>query len=664
MTSQQENIPNDPPTTYGEFNIFDLLDEASIGPDSSPAPMQTRAPFKGQQDVSQNGVNRTNSTPYAGSNREVADGMGYAVSDPRQALDVDVQEYAYTPKPPTYPPPHQQVGQSSSELADDGALAYMHRIPRSRTSPSNSFLAWSASRANASWSSSNNQQRQPQLLVHGHPSSFSRDTPVQMHSGNEIARSAQYAGSSVSLPGANQQQSQIYSYGATSFAQQRIPRPLMQTTATNSGLVGGAGAANDVTPERPETQTSFKQTNFASVPLSSSPATIAHKSTAEPNTATNRPSALSEAPSDAPSEDYVVSISSSASESLIADLPLSFKSASEAREFLDRRKKFEFKNDDVEQVEANQEYWVRRIMRACMKGSYLDASTQTKSKRSLNEDEAAEWYRWQKEHAKPVSDALGMAGIDDVVESKAWLILDEILSTHKFGFAFSSFKADTSLRCSKRLEEAIAMIEGYGILRYDILAERKFKDKDFAKSPVKYVQGKFQNLWVNYGKAVRNGNRNKGKEASDKATTDTASGQQSSDKTRKTPANVLSSFFSKEEIKEFMKELTRTKISGTQVDASGGEDSTNNDVDDEEAEGLEETDAVEEASSFLDDNLYDSGVGQVSTTAGRSMPSGRAPTAVSTPLAQPPTTPDSSTAFVVQPSRLKRRRMLSRDSEP
>lgn len=186
-----------------------------------------------------------------------------------------------------------------------------------------------------------------------------------------------------------------------------------------------------------------------------------------------------------------------------SDFELSMKNPDEARAHALRREKLYVANDDIENVKARKETWIRKLMRAIARTSCLSPQPKKKS-RVLTDAMKVWWNRWQDTQQSSVSTKLAVLTAQSSVESHAWLIYEEFVNTHEFGHRqlTSNFKPDKGLKCSKRLEEAIKFIEDYAIIRKNVLGDVNIPQ--FAANPKRYVELKTNNLWVNLERKRRN----------------------------------------------------------------------------------------------------------------------------------------------------------------
>ena len=196
------------------------------------------------------------------------------------------------------------------------------------------------------------------------------------------------------------------------------------------------------------------------------------------------------------------------------DFELKFSGPDEARPHAHRRAKLSIAGDDMDDVAADQGKWIRKIMRAIVFSGYKAPPAAKKSGRVLLPDEAAAWHRWQQDHAEEVESILAMEKFDSLqeVESHAWLILEEMLAVHERGYRLTTLRADRKSKCSVRLENCIAVLKEYAIVRFDVF--NGFNVEEFAASPHAFASRKVQNLWVNYNKAVNKDKADKARKAS------------------------------------------------------------------------------------------------------------------------------------------------------
>lgn len=206
------------------------------------------------------------------------------------------------------------------------------------------------------------------------------------------------------------------------------------------------------------------------------------------------------------------------------DFALSFSNSDEARAHLHRRVELTVPGDDVDHVRNNQEYYVREIIRAIERTAYTGPPAQMKKGRSLANDEKEAWKNWQEAAAEKAAQSLEFADNDEL-EARAWLIVGEMLRVHDCGYRLSTKAANDQLKCTQRLDQAIAVTKDYAIIRSDILSHLKIEE--FCANPEGFIQSKIDNLWVNFNKKKRNAINQQKNQASPDAESDELADQQS-----------------------------------------------------------------------------------------------------------------------------------------
>jgi hypothetical protein len=166
-------------------------------------------------------------------------------------------------------------------------------------------------------------------------------------------------------------------------------------------------------------------------------------------------------------------------------------------------------DDDRDLVVARPQYWVPLIAQAFESGFLTEPDEGTR----LTEEGQDEWTRWQTEHDNKVWSILGARGEEDAprfVQSCAYIFYGLILEAHEqgkglpyVGKTISNPGPNINLKCSERLNDAIAVLKKFPIVRYDFLRQDRLDG--LAANPLGFVNRKVENMWVNYKKKANIG---------------------------------------------------------------------------------------------------------------------------------------------------------------
>lgn len=157
--------------------------------------------------------------------------------------------------------------------------------------------------------------------------------------------------------------------------------------------------------------------------------------------------------------------------------------------------------EDVEVVKANMQPYVLKVVRAMVHDDYLKPQHRARSK-TISVDEAARWNRWQQDHLEMVNSIFSVpktAQIMGEVEACAWLVVEAAIKAHESGYVLTTtFKADQTSACSKRIDDVVQVIKDFAIMRYDILHD--ITVDEFVANPRDFAQCKVKNMWNNTGR--------------------------------------------------------------------------------------------------------------------------------------------------------------------
>jgi hypothetical protein len=189
------------------------------------------------------------------------------------------------------------------------------------------------------------------------------------------------------------------------------------------------------------------------------------------------------------------------------DFPLRLNSVDEAIKLVFRRIQLSVKEDDVEEVEENLEFYLRRIMRAMVSLTYKGPDgVKGKGGAPLSQAEIQEWHRWQRQKLIVVHEVLSIPFVRDSIEARARILLHDVLNTHRLGYRLMNLAQDddTKLKCSSRMEAVIAAINDYAIIRSDVLNDPAYLER-LAETPKGYVIRVTSNRKTNHEKKTRLG---------------------------------------------------------------------------------------------------------------------------------------------------------------
>jgi hypothetical protein len=188
---------------------------------------------------------------------------------------------------------------------------------------------------------------------------------------------------------------------------------------------------------------------------------------------------------------------------------------SEAKTMANARIALDVIDDDRDLVVARPQYWVPLIAQAfeSTQASKDDFLAEPDDGTRLTEEGKAEWKRWQGEHDNKVWCILNTRGEEDAprfVQSCAYIFYDLVLEAHEqgkglphVGKTISNPGPNINLKCSERLNEAIAVLKNFPIVRYDFLRQDRLDG--LAANPLGFVNRKIENMWVNYKKKPNTG---------------------------------------------------------------------------------------------------------------------------------------------------------------
>jgi hypothetical protein len=89
---------------------------------------------------------------------------------------------------------------------------------------------------------------------------------------------------------------------------------------------------------------------------------------------------------------------------------------------------------------------------------------------------------------------------EELVELRAWEIIEEMIKIHRVGYRFTSLTMDQKLTCSGRIAKALQIIKDYAIVRKKLLENDRIPD--FCVGPKQYASTTVVTLWSNCNKAA------------------------------------------------------------------------------------------------------------------------------------------------------------------
>jgi hypothetical protein len=170
--------------------------------------------------------------------------------------------------------------------------------------------------------------------------------------------------------------------------------------------------------------------------------------------------------SESPSESQASS-NMSRRESLLAADDSDFKVASdEAADRCIKRMALNVSGaDNVDEVKAESEKWIRAIMQA-----FDDPYNPAPKTKSIDPEEFQEW---QKEHHALTTEQFREDSTNTLAEAIATNLYNQVVDSHEKGSLVkssgNSFRHDDKLKCKERLEKIIEVLTGLAIIRFDLV---------------------------------------------------------------------------------------------------------------------------------------------------------------------------------------------------
>ena len=176
-------------------------------------------------------------------------------------------------------------------------------------------------------------------------------------------------------------------------------------------------------------------------------------------------------------------------------------SLDEAKKIAIKRIPLEVVDDDRDDVAAHPEIWVPKIAKAID----ADCREHAEDHERLTEAGQAEFTRWQVEHENKTWVVLSdkKENMSKFAQSCAMIFYHKVLKAHELGLedvgkTIANGGAETTIKCSERINAAITAIEEYAIVKYDFL--RLDRLEGLLASPPGFVKRKAENMLVNYKK--------------------------------------------------------------------------------------------------------------------------------------------------------------------
>ena len=123
-------------------------------------------------------------------------------------------------------------------------------------------------------------------------------------------------------------------------------------------------------------------------------------------------------------------------------------------------------DDNVDEVKADREKWLRAIMQA-----FDDPYNQAPKK--MKNIELGEFQRWQREYHALTMEMFEEDPTNRLAEAIATHLYNQVVDSHEKGSLVrssgNSFKHDGKLKCKDRLEDIIKVLTGLTIIRYDLV---------------------------------------------------------------------------------------------------------------------------------------------------------------------------------------------------
>lgn len=174
----------------------------------------------------------------------------------------------------------------------------------------------------------------------------------------------------------------------------------------------------------------------------------------------------------------------------------------EANEVGIKRIPLEVVDDDRNEVAAQAHIWVPKITKAFE----ADFRKLPRNNAKITDEGREEFTRWQKEHENKVWAIFNeQKDVPKFAQACAYIFFNLVLKAHEPGKGLievaktiSNGGANTTMKCSQRLDASIKALEEYSIVKFDFLKQDRLDG--LAASPRGFVARKVENMFVNYKK--------------------------------------------------------------------------------------------------------------------------------------------------------------------
>jgi hypothetical protein len=159
-------------------------------------------------------------------------------------------------------------------------------------------------------------------------------------------------------------------------------------------------------------------------------------------------------------------------------------------------------NDDVDEVERDSRAHVSSIVDALKRNDIFLPPPQSKGRSTvaLTPTQKDNWKRWQDCAQQFVAVNLSQTHADELIELRAWHIIEEMIKIHRIGYRLISQTMDKKSICSERIAKAFQAIKDYAIVRKKLLEDDRISD--FCGSPEQYASTTVVSLWNNRNRVL------------------------------------------------------------------------------------------------------------------------------------------------------------------
>jgi hypothetical protein len=154
-------------------------------------------------------------------------------------------------------------------------------------------------------------------------------------------------------------------------------------------------------------------------------------------------------------------------------------------------------NDDVDDVERDSRAHVSSLVDALKRNDIFLPPPQSKGRSTvaLTPTQKDNWKRWQESAQQFVAINLSQPHADELIELRAWDIVEEMIKIHRIGYRLTSQTTDKKSICSERIGKALQAIKDYAIVRKKLLEDDRISD--FCGGPEQYASTTVVSLWNN-----------------------------------------------------------------------------------------------------------------------------------------------------------------------